>query len=509
MNRDAFVKFVLATILLLVPRIALSQVPAPLSIAREGYVYAGGKYSNVDGRQVMNGQLYAEYQIPTTLLHPYPIVMVHGAGSSGANFMGTPDGREGWAQFFLRQGYAVYIIDQPGRGRAAYVSDAYGPLSPVETSEALQQRITRIEDYNLWPQAHLHTQWPGAGKPGDSSFDSFMASRLPVVSDFTLQQMLSRDAIIGLLTKIGPAILLTHSQAGAFGWPVADARPDLVKAIVAVEPSGPPFYDIQDVGAPEWFRYGTTLARPWGITADPLTYSPSAQNPSDLQIVEEGRPDSPELCKCWLQKDPARQLPNLKGIPILVVTSEASYHAPYDHCTVKFLEQAGLHPTWIKLTQVGIHGNGHNMMLEKNNMEIASALSQWLAKAVSGKSHGKAFRGTHLESSTTKPEITSSESVSNDAECKTVRGPGDLGFCSAILGRVNVLPRMNLLLRVRNIAIGPYYWQLLVVLICTVLAAVYFSFFHWARNPANPTVGIISFLLIATAVAVWMMKCRI
>jgi pimeloyl-ACP methyl ester carboxylesterase len=80
-----------------------------------------------------------------------------------------------------------------------------------------------------------------------------MASRLPVVSDFTLQQVLNRDAIIALLTKIGPAILLTHSQAGAFGWPVADARPDLVKAIVAVEPSGPPFYDVQDVGAPEWF----------------------------------------------------------------------------------------------------------------------------------------------------------------------------------------------------------------------------------------------------------------
>jgi pimeloyl-ACP methyl ester carboxylesterase len=383
-KQDALAKFVLATIILLVPRTVLSQNLAPLSIAQEGYVYAGGKYSTVNGRQVMSGQLYAEYQIPTQLLHPYPIVMVPGAGSSGATFMGTPDGREGWAQFFLRQGYAVYVIDQPGRGRGAYVSDVYGPLSPVESSEALQRRLTRPEEYNLWPQAHLHSQWPGAGKPGDSSFDTFMASRLPVISDFTLQQVLNRDAIIALLTKIGPAILLTHSQSGAFGWSVADARPDLVKAIVAVEPSGPPFYDVQDVGAPQWFQYGTVLARPWGITADPLTYSPPAESASHLQIVQQERPDSPELCRCWLQKDPARQLPNLKEIPILVVTSESSYHAPYDHCTVNFLEQAGVHPTWIKLTQIGIHGNGHGMMLEKNNMEIASALSQWLAKAVFG-----------------------------------------------------------------------------------------------------------------------------
>ena len=83
MTRDAVAKFVVA-IILLVPRIALSQNLAPLSIAREGYVYAGGKYSTVNGRQVMSGQLYAEYQIPTLLLHPYPVVMVPGAGSSGA-----------------------------------------------------------------------------------------------------------------------------------------------------------------------------------------------------------------------------------------------------------------------------------------------------------------------------------------------------------------------------------------------------------------------------------------
>ena len=385
MRRGVLAKIALATVALLVPRLVLSQNLAPLSIAREGHVYAGGKYSTVDGRQVISGQLYAEYQIPTQLLHPYPIVMVPGAGSSGASFMGTPDDREGWAQFFLRAGYAVYVIDQPGRGRAAYVSDVYGPLSPVETSEALQRRVTRSEEYNLWPQAHLHTQWPGAGNPGDSSFDAFMASRLPVVSDFTLQQVLNRDAIIALLTKIGPAILLTHSQAGAFGWPVADARPDLVKAIVAVEPSGPPFYDVQDVGAPEWFRYGTTLARPWGITADPLVYSPPAASASDLQIQQQEKPEWPELCKCWLQKDPARQLPNLQKIPILIVTSEASYHAPYDRCTVRFLEQAGVHLSWVKLAEVGIHGNGHAMMIEKNNAEIASVLSQWLAKTISGK----------------------------------------------------------------------------------------------------------------------------
>jgi pimeloyl-ACP methyl ester carboxylesterase len=69
-------------------------------------------------------------------------------------------------------------------------------------------------------------------------------------------------------------------------------------------------------------------------------------------------------------------------MPILILTAEASYHAPYDHCTVKYLDQAGVHTTWIKLAEVGIHGNGHMMMLEKNNQDIAAVMSHWLAKAL-------------------------------------------------------------------------------------------------------------------------------
>jgi pimeloyl-ACP methyl ester carboxylesterase len=189
---------------------------------------------------------------------------------------------------------------------------------------------------------------------------------------------LNRDALVELLIKIGPAILLTHSQSGAFGWPVADARPDLVKAIVAVEPNGPPFFDIQNVEQPEWFRDATAPARPWGVTADPLTYSPPAAKASDLAVVQQTKADSPDLVRCWGQVSPARQLPNLQRVPILILTAEASYHAPYDHCTVRYLEQAGVHPKWVKLADVGIHGNGHMMMLEKNNQDIARVVSRWL-----------------------------------------------------------------------------------------------------------------------------------
>jgi pimeloyl-ACP methyl ester carboxylesterase len=258
--------------------------------------------------------------------------MIHGGGQTGTNFTGTPDDREGWAQFFLRQGYAVYVVDQPGRGRSAYQPDHYG-LARLPNLESTKRFFVAPERYNLWPQAHLHTQWPWGGAPGDPIFDQFYASQVPSIQNFALQQELNRDALIALLEKIGPSILLTHSQSGAFGWLVPDARSDLVKAIIAIEPNGPPFFDVEttpgaNLSAPDWFHDAATQTRPWGITAVPLSYTPTASKASDLAIVEQARPDGPNLNRCWMQESPARQLPNLQKLQILIVTAEASYHAP-------------------------------------------------------------------------------------------------------------------------------------------------------------------------------------
>ena len=363
--------------------IAAGQVSTPLSIAEQGYFFAGGTYSTVNGKQVLSGQLYVEYQIPARKTHPFPIVMIHGLWQSGTNFTGTPDGREGWAQFFLRQGYAVYVVDQPGRARSAYTADVY-PVQGQPNLEDVQRRFIAPERYNLWPQAHLHTQWPGKGAPGDPIFDQFFASQLPSINDLTAATRLTRDAAVALLDKIGPSIIMTHSQSGAFGWPIADARPDLVKAIIAAEPSGPPFFNTDIVPAPEWFRDSANQIRRWGVTDVPLTYAPPVSDASQLAIERQEKPDGPDMVRCWLQKSPAHQLTNLQKIPILILTAEASYHAPYDHCTVKFLEQAGAHPTFTRLSDAGIHGNGHMMMLEKNSAEIAALISRWITKVHAG-----------------------------------------------------------------------------------------------------------------------------
>jgi pimeloyl-ACP methyl ester carboxylesterase len=354
----------------------------PLNLARDGFFYAGGKPTNISGHTYIAGQMYVEFRIPAKQTHPYPIVMVHGGTRSGANWTGTADGREGWAQYFARRGYAVYVVDQPGRGRSAYVPEVYGPPRFAD-AESAQRRYLQQEKFKQWPQAHLHTQWPGTGEIDDPATRQIIGSFLPEIA-FDKQQAISHEAMLALAERIGPFIMLMHSQGGPIGWAIADARPDLVKAVVAVEPNGPPGRNVQFVGAPEWFKDGQ-VELPYGLAAIPITYSPAIKDGTELKWVREDKADAPDLVTCWKQAEPARQLPNLQKMPVAVVTSEASYHAPYDHCTVKFLQQAGVKPTWLKLADLGITGNSHNMMQEKNSNEIAAVIYQWLEKAVVGK----------------------------------------------------------------------------------------------------------------------------
>jgi pimeloyl-ACP methyl ester carboxylesterase len=355
----------------------------PLALETFGYLYAGGKIDHAVEGSPVTGQLYAEYFIPKKQTSRFPIVMVHGGSQTGTNFTGTPNGREGWAQYFLRRGHTVYVVDQVARGRAAHFSQSQGPVQTGNLRRT-EQRFVAPKRFNLWPQAARHTQWPGNGKPGDAVFDAFYATQFPSLESYPKQQELNRDAIIALLEEIGPAILLVHSQSGAFAWPVADARPKLVKAIVAIEPNGPPVYETDFKGAPDWFT-DVGARKTFGLGAVPLAYDPPLKAGEQLSFVRQDRPDAPDLVRGWLQAEPARHLPNLARVPILILVAEASYHAAYDHVTAAYLKQAGVPNDFVQLPDIGIRGNGHMMMLEKNSDAIAGVIETWLKKTLAPK----------------------------------------------------------------------------------------------------------------------------
>ena len=371
-----------SAIVVAVLALAASAHAAGRPVVTADWFYVGGHYVDIPAAgkrpagRVLTGQMYTQVFTPLHVTHRFPIVLISGGGGTGATYEKTADGRPGWAYDYAARGFRVYVVDQPSRGRSIQDITIDGPVVR-DTVESVEQRLTIPEEFNLWPQAKLHTQWPGTGKPGDPSFDNFLATRVTSLADNGKMEELNTHSVVALLDRIGPAIVQTHSQSGAYGWRIADARPKLVKALIQVEPNGPPYKETSYVGPPDYFG-PETIGRAWGLTSGPMTYAPAVNDPAELTFVQQPAADAPGLVRCWLQAPPAHQLPVLATVKILMITSEASYHAPYDHCTSHFLTQAGVKHDWIHLAAIGIHGNAHDMMLEKNSAAISAVMAKWL-----------------------------------------------------------------------------------------------------------------------------------
>ncbi len=349
----------------------------PIWIAKQGNFLVGGAYDSSHPDQPWVGQMYVQYQIPTEITSPTPIVFVHGGAQTGQRWWETPDGREGWAQFFVRRGYPVYVVDQVARGRSGFPYQFWPKMSGQSLPFIMRRALGTEDGENwLWPQAHLHSQWPGEKAPGDPIFDHNYMGAVPSMDARQPQREMNIAALNALFDKIGEGILVVHSQSGAYGWPVVQQRPDHVKALVALEPSGPPVYDVILQGPPDYFADDDQMV-PYGLAYTPIEYVPAISDPSELSF-EKVEPKSPDFVGCWQQVEPARQLANMAQTPILVVGGEASFYRPYNYCTARYLEQGGLSPDFYDLGDMGIHGNGHSMMLEKNSDEIANLVAEWI-----------------------------------------------------------------------------------------------------------------------------------
>ena len=296
--------------------------------------------------------MYVEWEAPAEPAPGPPWVLVHGGGGQGTDYLTTPDGRLGWARLLVEQGHTVYVVDRPGYGRSPHHPDVLGPLAPQVGAPVLQAIFfPPAEGPDSHPSAHLHTQWPGGREPGDPVFDQFQAPLSSMPANWADMQALEQARLAELLDRVGPAVLVTHSAGGPGTFLGADARPDQVAALIAIETLGPPFAKRPEMG----------LDLAWGLASAPLTFDPPAADPSELQDA------------------PARRLPNLSRFPIAVVTGEASMFAMFDHELVAFLEQAGCDVELVRLADHGVHGNSHGIMIERNNAEALDVITDWVA----------------------------------------------------------------------------------------------------------------------------------
>lgn len=139
--------------LALVPSVAAAQdlsaikPSLPLLLKGEGSFFMPGTTHLIDAATARGGpggqaglaminQMYVQFQKPLLKTHRYPIAIVHGCCLTTKSWQTTPDGRMGWDEYFVRQGFDTYMIDQVARGRSAFDATEYnevqlGTLTPI------------------------------------------------------------------------------------------------------------------------------------------------------------------------------------------------------------------------------------------------------------------------------------------------------------------------------------------------------------------------------------------
>src|SRR6202051_279165 len=130
------------------------------NLGREAFFYVGGEYTGPAGKEVMHGAMYVEVMVPKQIRQKYPIVFFHGNGQRRTVGRQTPDGRPGWAYYLINQGYVVYMVDYPARGRSPYVPDIDGKLGLRTALELEQVWTAAANSGGGFPRKNLYTQWP-------------------------------------------------------------------------------------------------------------------------------------------------------------------------------------------------------------------------------------------------------------------------------------------------------------------------------------------------------------
>ena len=339
---------------------AADDKPAPLAVAEQGSFAVGGKVATAPGTfdpirhgaynptdqssagQTLRGDhAYVFYQVPVGA-RPLPLVMWHGHGQSGKTWETTPDGREGFQTLFLRRRFPVYVVDQPRRGRA---SRSTMPVNlPAAPDEQLWFGIFRI---GVWPNLFPGVQF--SQKP--EALDQFFRQMVPNTGPYDAE--VNTAAVSALFERIGPGILITHSQSGTLGWLTAVKNRN-VRAVVSYEPGGSFVFPEGEMPPSVTFANGTPLKPPTVPLADfmQLTKIPIVVYYGDNIPEKPTTQPGPDQWRVFLEMARHwRDAVNRRGGDV----------------------------TLVHLPEIGIRGNTHFPMSDLNNVEIADHLSKYLA----------------------------------------------------------------------------------------------------------------------------------
>ena len=294
-----------------------------------------------NGSLDVQNPMFVQYLLPADAQHKYPIVMIHGGGGQGTDWTGTPDGRDGWVDYFVVDGWDVYVVDRPGHGRSQSNPSCGNGMVGIGNSAIISRLST--SDSSVWPG--------GTPTPTNDAVVSWTASSTtaPYCGD-----ALAAVNISALLDEIGPAILLAHSAGGGSTFRVPDLDSENVVGIIAFEAAG-------SNPVASGFGGSAPLIANWAV--EPTL-------PENFEAVDKDG--------CAMQGDHPSRLVNFADMPIVLVGSEMGLSsAEALKCQASVWQQAGVDATYVYLPDRGLKGGGHFAMAQLDNAEYAQAFIEF------------------------------------------------------------------------------------------------------------------------------------
>jgi pimeloyl-ACP methyl ester carboxylesterase len=288
-----------------------------------------------DGSLDVLNAMFVQYLLPANPQHEYPLVLIHGGGGQGTDWLETPDGRDGWVDYFVAAGWDVYVVDRPGHGRSqSNASCGDGMVGAANT--AIISRLA-TSDADVWPD----------GEPTLTN-DAVVAWTASSTTAPYCGDAVAAQTISVLLDDIGPAILLAHSAGGGSTFRVPDRNPHNVVGIIAFEAAG------SNPVAP---GFG-------GSPASIVNWETDPPLPNDFEAVEHDG--------CPMQGDHPSRLVNFADMPLVLVGSERGLSSQEAlECQTAVWQQAGADASYVYLPDRGLRGGGHFAMAQLDNRAYA------------------------------------------------------------------------------------------------------------------------------------------
>ena len=313
----------------------------PLVLASQGSFFVGGdtkSLGTIAGRggpapagDVTVNQMYVSYQVPPGAERRLPVVMVHGCCLSSKTWETTPDGRMGWNEYFVRRGRSVYLADQVSRARSGFDASTLSAVRAGTLPPTALPPIIYASHQIAWTVFRFGPSYPQAFPDGQFPVEAageLYKQMIPDLNALLPSPNPTWTNMAALAVRLKGAVLMGHSESGFFPQQAALIDPSGIRGMISIE--------------------------------QPC--------PADL---------------------PAGQVAQLAKIPALIMFGDhlgdvqggpANWAASLQSCEqlAVRIKAAGGDIEVMHLPKMGIKGNSHMLMQDRNNLDLADLILQWI-----------------------------------------------------------------------------------------------------------------------------------